>query len=62
MGPLLKSCLTVPVGVGLAYSKWYHSISGGIQPHFYEKNSFPAQRLEKLQHFKENLSISIGQI
>ena len=31
----------------------YHSISVEILPHFYVKNTFLAQKLTKLKHFKE---------
>ena len=31
----------------------YQSISGEILPNFYVKNSFLAQKLTKLEHFKE---------
>ena len=30
-----------------------HSISGEILPHFYVKKTFIAQKLTKLEHFKE---------
>ena len=44
----------MPRGAGLAYQKWYQSSFGKILPHFYVKNIFLAQKLAKLQHFKEN--------
>ena len=41
---------------GQASQTHYHSIAGEILPHFYEKNTFLAQKLTMLEHFKENLS------
>ena len=41
---------------GWPFYKWYHSLSGEILPHFYVKNIFLAQKLTKLEQFKENLS------
>ena len=38
---------------GQASQTHYHSISGEILPHFYVKNTFLAQKLTKLEHFKE---------
>ena len=38
---------------GQASQTHYHSISGEILPHFYVKNNFLAQKLTKLEHFKE---------
>ena len=41
---------------GWPYYKWYHSFSDEILPHLYVKNVFLAQKLTKLEQFKENLS------
>ena len=38
------------------YYKWYHSLSSKILSNFYVKNIFLAQKLTKLEQFKENLS------
>ena len=38
---------------GQATQTHNHSISGEILPHFYVKNTFLAQKLTKLEHFKE---------
>ena len=38
---------------GQATQTHYHSISGEILPCFYVKNTFLAQKLTKLEHFKE---------
>ena len=41
---------------GWPYCKWYHSLSSKMLPHFYVKDIFLAQKLQKLEEFKENLS------
>ena len=38
---------------GQASQTHYHSIYGEILPHFCVKNTFLAQKLTKLEHFKE---------
>ena len=44
---------------GQASQTHYHSISGEILPHFYVKNTFLAQKLKKLEHFKEIPEMSL---
>ena len=46
----------MPGSAGLAYYTWYQCFCGEILPHFHVKNIFLAQKLTKLQHFKENPS------
>ena len=41
---------------GWPYYECYHSLSSVILPHFYVNNVFLAQKLTKLEQFKENLS------
>ena len=48
-------CRITPGGAGLALQTHYHSFPGEILPHFYVKNISVAQKLRKLEHFKENL-------
>ena len=44
------------VGAGLAYCRWYQSNSCEFLTYLKKKNIFLAQKLTKLEHFKENLS------
>ena len=46
----------MPGSAGLAYYKWYQCCCGEILSHFNVKNIFLAQKLTKLQYFKENPS------
>ena len=41
---------------GWPYYKCYHSLSGEVLHNFYVMNIFLAQKLTKLEQFKENLS------
>ena len=50
---ITKSCQNMLEIAGKASQTHYHSNSGEILPHFYVKNTFLAQKLTKLEHFKE---------
>ena len=50
---ITKRCWNMLEVAGQAYQTHYHSISCEILPHFYVKNIFLAQKLTKLEHFKE---------
>ena len=52
---IAKSCQNMLEVAGQASQTHYHSISVEILPHFYVKKTFLAQKLTKLEHFKEIL-------
>ena len=52
---ITKRCRNRLEVAGQASQTHYHSISGENLPHFYVKNTFLAQKLTKLEHFKEIL-------
>ena len=50
---ITKSCRNMLEVAGQTSQTHYRSNSGEILPHFYVNNTFLAQKLTKLEHFKE---------
>ena len=50
---IAKSCQNMLEVAGQTSQTHYHQIFGQILPHFYVKNTFLAQKLTKLEQFKE---------